>query len=84
VSKTGLTSDEYNEKSSSISSHVFLLNSLSSFLIDTRETRDFKRKVVDLKTLRIQSDYDDIQIGTEISNSALRKAKDLVLTIKSI
>ena len=84
VAKLGITSDDYNEQSPSIGSHVFLLNSLSSFISGVRETRDFKRKVVDLKTLRKQSDYDDIHIGTEISSDALRKAKDLVTTIKSI
>lgn len=39
--------------------------------------RDFNRKIKDLKEFRESSDYDDVQITIEESNTALQYAKDI-------
>ena len=62
----------------------FKVQSFLPYINDFKSRKSFKRKVVDLKTLRKQSDYDDIEINIDESNNALRKAKELVSIIKAV
>lgn len=84
LEKSGTTIEEYNVQAESAGSHVSLINSFLPYINDFKSRKSFKRKVVDLKTLRKQSDYDDIEINIDESNNALRKAKELVSIIKAV
>ena len=85
-SKRNITFEDYslNAQSQIGSSHNILIREFCGLYGDRRESRNFNRKVSDLKASRIKSDYDDYQIDSEFSNRALRKAKELLLEIKKI
>jgi hypothetical protein len=41
------------------------------------ESRNFKRTIMDLKQFRFESDYENIEIGSEKGNDAFTKAKEI-------
>lgn len=49
------------------------LKSLSSVV----DSRDFKRKINDLKQFRVDSDYENIQVNSDKGNEALNKANEI-------
>nr|WP_321356687.1 HEPN domain-containing protein [uncultured Draconibacterium sp.] len=69
-----------NIASSNQNTHQYVLNYVSSELRNLagfEESRDFKRTFKDLKQFRLESDYENIEIGSEKGNEALDKAKEI-------
>lgn len=64
-------------------SHTYVIKYISSELkkIDRRDGKDFQRKIKDLQQLRLESDYDDIQIDSSKGYLAHRKANEVRLLI---
>lgn len=61
-------------------SHQYVINYLTNELkqlagID--ESRKFKRTITDLKQFRVESDYENIEIGSVKGNEAFIKAKEI-------
>lgn len=86
ISKKNISYQDYtNESSNNLgSSHTYLINNFCLLIGNHRDSLEFKRKVKDLKVFRTKSDYDNIEINIELSNKALRKAKELLSDIKKI
>lgn len=60
--------------------HQYVINYVSSELnkfVSLKESREFKRTIKDLKQFRIESDYENIEIGSEKGNDAFNKAKEI-------
>jgi len=76
---------DYETQSSNIASkkqntHQYVVNYISDGLkefVPFEERRNFKRSIKDLKQFRIESDYENIEVGSDKSNEALRKAKEI-------
>lgn len=69
-----------NIASSNQNTHQYVLNYVSSELRNLagfEKSRDFKRTFKDLKQFRLESDYENIEIGSEKGNGALDKAKEI-------
>ena len=60
--------------------HQYVVNFISDELKDLagfEESRKFKRTIKDLKQFRVESDYQDIEIGSDQGNRAFYKAKEI-------
>lgn len=76
---------DYDTQSANIAisnqnTHQYVLNYLSSELrnfVSLKESRDFKRTFKDLKQFRLESDYENIEIGSDKGNEAFDKAKEI-------
>ncbi|NQU85752.1 MAG: HEPN domain-containing protein [Mariniphaga sp.] len=76
---------DYDSLASKISSsgkktHQFVIGYVASKLVryaGREESRKFKRTIKDLKQFREESDYDNIEIGKDKGETALRKAKEI-------
>lgn len=61
-------------------SHQYVINYISSELIDfvgAEESRKFKRTIKDLKQFRLESDYENIEVGLDKGQIALDKANEI-------
>lgn len=58
----------------------YIINKLKTFA-SIKESRDFKRKINDLKQFRIESDYENIEVSFDKGNNAYEKAKEIRLYI---
>ncbi len=54
----------------------YITNELKS-LTSVIESRDFKRKINDLKQFRVESDYENIEISFDKGNEAFNKANEI-------
>lgn len=54
----------------------YITNELKS-LTGVIESRDFKRKIKDLKQFRAESDYENIEVDIDKGNDALSRAKEI-------
>lgn len=54
----------------------YVTNELVKF-VGLKESREFKRSIKDLKQFRVESDYENIEIGSEKGNDAFNKAKEI-------
>lgn len=54
----------------------YVANELTNF-VGIRESRDFKKTIKDLRQYRLESDYENIEIGSDKGEAALRKAKEI-------
>jgi hypothetical protein len=60
--------------------HQYVVNYVASELkkfAGFEESRNFKRTIMDLKQFRFESDYENIEIGSEKGNDAFTKAKEI-------
>lgn len=77
--------EDYDTQVSNISnslqgSHSYVISLMYkelTSLSNLEESRKFKRKIMDLKLLRAESDYDNIEIDFEKSDLAFKKANEL-------
>lgn len=64
-------------------SHEVLINEIIKYLKNkNHEIRSFKTEIVSLKKLRHKSDYENIEIGSEISSNAIKLSKSSLLVLK--
>lgn len=76
---------DYDAQSANIASskqntHQYVLNYVTRKLRNLagiEESQDFKRAFKDLKQFRLESDYENIEIGSEKGNEAFDRAKEL-------
>lgn len=65
--------------------HVYTINKFIEVLKkknqDNRDARNLKNTINDLKALRIESDYHNLQIDSIKGDSALRKSKEIIQKI---
>jgi uncharacterized protein (UPF0332 family) len=80
-----------NSRNDSRTSHKYLIDEFCLHLhsdskneLNVFELRILKRNIEDLKQFRIESDYDDIQIGIESSSKALNLSESILKRIKKI
>jgi uncharacterized protein (UPF0332 family) len=69
-----------NASNSNQKTHQFVVNYISNELksyVSFQESRDFKRKINDLKQFRVESDYENIEVNFDKGNEALSRAKEL-------
>ena len=70
------------------SSHSFMIDEIvikvKELIKDNSEIRNFRRKINELKQLRLSSDYEDIQFDSVKSNKALAIAKEIVFITKKL
>jgi hypothetical protein len=64
-------------------SHEVLINQITKYLKSkNQDTRAFNTEIVSLKKLRHKSDYDNIEIGSEISAKAIKLSKSSLVVLK--
>lgn len=76
---------DYEEQAVNISitqqkPHQYVINYVTSELksLDSViESRDFKRKINDLKQFRVESDYENIEVNSDKGNEAYNKANEI-------
>jgi uncharacterized protein (UPF0332 family) len=76
------TSASYNGNT-----HVYLISKVKSEIKRKRgieEAKIFDREIKDLKELREKADYQNISICFSDCDRAIKKAKELILTIKNV
>jgi len=69
-----------NISSSKLHTHQYIINYITGKLkekVNFQESRNFKLKIKDLKQFRLESDYENIEIGFEKSNKAYRIANEI-------
>lgn len=77
-------SDKRNTHKYLIDEFCLHLQNNSSKKINAFEIRSLKRNIEDLKQFRIESDYDNIEIGYERSNKALILSNSILKRIKNL
>lgn len=81
--------EDYEKQANNISTtkqktHQYVINYITNklkTLASSQESRDFKRKINDLKQFRIESDYENIEVSFDKGNNAYEKAKEIRLYI---
>lgn len=64
-------------------SHEVLINQIIKHLkTKNQDTRSFNTEIVSLKKLRHKSDYDNVEIGSEISSNAIKLSKSSLIVLK--
>lgn len=64
-------------------SHEVLINQIIKYLKSkNQDTRTLNTEIVSLKKLRHKSDYDNIEIGSEISANAIKLSKSSLVVLK--
>lgn len=64
-------------------SHEVLINQIIKHLkTKNQDTRSFNTEIVSLKKLRHKSDYDNVEIGSEISSDAIKLSKSSLIVLK--
>ena len=64
-------------------SHEVLINQIVKHLVTkNQDARSFNTEIVSLKKLRHKSDYDNVEIGSEISSSAIKLSKSSLVVLK--
>lgn len=70
-------------RSTTEGSHEVLINQISIYLKSkNQDTRSFNTEIVSLKKLRHKSDYDNVEIGSEISTKAIKLSKSSTVFLK--
>jgi len=77
--------EDYETQASKISTtgqqtHLYVINYVTNELkqlAGIEESRKFKRTISDLKQFRVESDYENIEIGSVKGNEAFNKAKEI-------
>lgn len=88
VTHSGITYEQYDANSSGQSSHSYLIREFGNLYLrktnDQRRKRKLIRKIQDLKTLRLESDYHNVQIGHSKSKKALEITENILKDIKTV
>jgi len=64
-------------------SHEVLINQIIKHLkTKNQDVRSFNTEIVSLKKLRHKSDYDNVEIGSEISSNAIKLSKSALIVLK--
>lgn len=64
-------------------SHEILINQIIKYLnTKNQDTRTFRTEIVSLKKLRHKSDYDNVEIGSEISANAIKLSRSSLVVLK--
>ncbi len=64
-------------------SHEVLINQIVKHLVTkNQDARSFNTEIVSLKKLRHKSDYDNVEIGSEISADAIKLSKSSLIVLK--
>jgi hypothetical protein len=64
-------------------SHEVLINQITIYLkTKKQDARTFNNEIVSLKKLRHKSDYDNVEIGSEISANAIKLSKSSLVVLK--
>ena len=64
-------------------SHEVLINQIVKHLVTkNQDARSFNTEIVSLKKLRHKSDYDNVEIGCEISADAIKLSKSSLIVLK--
>jgi hypothetical protein len=64
-------------------SHEVLINQIIKHLKSkNQDTRSFNTEIVSLKKLRHKSDYDNVEVGPEISSDAIKLSKSSLVFLK--
>lgn len=64
-------------------SHEVLINQIVRYLGTlNQDARSFNTEIVSLKKLRHKSDYDNVEIGSEISANAIKLSKSSLIVLK--
>ena len=64
-------------------SHEILINQIIKHLnTKNQDSRSFRTEIVSLKKLRHKSDYDNVEIGSEISANAIKLSKSSLVVLK--
>lgn len=69
-----------NISTSEQNTHQYIINFISNKLTEyagSNDSRDFKRKIKDLKQYRFESDYENIDVTFDKGNVALTKAMEI-------
>lgn len=71
-------------KSTTEGSHEVLINQIVRYLkTKNQDIRGFNTEIVSLKKLRHKSDYDNVEIGSEISANAIKLSKSSLVVLKN-
>lgn len=85
--KEKLSEEAYSSRYNSSgvkNSHVFLINNFCSLITNSHERRNLKTKIKDLKTFRVESDYQEVIIDHSKSSLALDVTKEILNEIKKL
>lgn len=64
-------------------SHEVLINQIVKYLrTKNQDARSFNTEIVSLKKLRHKSDYDNVEIGSDISANAIKLSKSSLVVLK--
>lgn len=64
-------------------SHEVLINQITKHIkAKNQDARSFNNEIVSLKKLRHKSDYDNIEIGSDISTNAIKLSKSSLIVLK--
>jgi uncharacterized protein (UPF0332 family) len=64
-------------------SHEVLINQIVKYLrTKNQDVRSFNTEIVSLKKLRHKSDYNNVEIGSEISANAIKLSKSSLVVLK--
>lgn len=69
-----------NISSSKQNTHQYVVNYITNelkSLSDIFESRDFKRKINDLKQFRVESDYENVEVDYNKGNDAMNRATEI-------
>lgn len=69
-----------NALASKQKTHQYVVNYISNELksyVSVIESRNFKRKINDLKQYRVESDYENIEVSYEKGNDAFNRANEI-------
>jgi hypothetical protein len=72
--------------SSGLQTHQYVVNFITKELkqlAGIEESRKFKRTINDLKQFRVESDYQDIEVGSVKGIEAFSKAKEIMTYLKN-
>lgn len=70
-------------RNSTEGSHEILINQITKHLkTKNQDSRSFNTEIVSLKKLRHKSDYENVEIGSEISSNAIKLSKSSLIVLK--
>lgn len=77
------TFEEIQKESIAKGSHVGKINKFVNDLkLGPLEIKNFRNNLMELKTLRKQADYEEIQIDSSLGANGIAKAKTIIQTLK--
>jgi hypothetical protein len=85
--KAGISYDAQEDERNRLGqkTNVYLINKVKMMIsvIDPKESRTFNNEINQLKDLRVDSDYHNVQIDSAKANNAYTKACNILLQLKT-